>query len=92
MKRFAFLLALACTSSCIEDNTRDIGEDCYEDADCIKDYICADCAICALNENVTDCPVEEDDDGGYITCNDGTKSASCTTCDSGCCSGHGGCS
>lgn len=29
--------------------------------------------------------------GGYILCNDGTRSPSCTSCTSGCCSGHGGC-
>lgn len=27
----------------------------------------------------------------HILCNDGTRSPSCTSCDKGCCSGHGGC-
>lgn len=26
-----------------------------------------------------------------ITCNDGTRSPTCTSCDAGCCSDHGGC-
>lgn len=37
----------------------------------------------------------DDDDGGScgatIRCNDGSCSPSCTSCTSGCCSGHGGC-
>lgn len=27
----------------------------------------------------------------HITCSDGSVSPSCTSCTSGCCSGHGGC-
>jgi hypothetical protein len=56
----------------------------------MDDLKCVDCGVCAASEAVADCG--DDEGGGYITCNDGTKSPSCTSCNSGCCSGHDGCS
>lgn len=92
--RWIVVLAMGC----YEDGSREYGEYCFEDADCGPGLGC-DCSYC-INEKDDrglegDAELEtcEDDDaeGGYITCNDGTKSESCTTCSQGCCSSHGGC-
>lgn len=34
---------------------------------------------------------DDDDCYGTLVCNDGTRSCSCSSCTTGCCSGHGGC-
>jgi hypothetical protein len=83
------LLSMA-SAACIDDNTVSTDGACYEGPDCMDDLKCVDCGVCAASEAVADCG--DDEGGGYITCNDGTKSPSCTSCNSGCCSGHDGCS
>lgn len=73
-------------ASCVEDGTREIGESCWEDADCDGADLWCEAGTCALWD-----PSDAEGGGAYITCKDGTKSPTCTTCSSGCCSGHGGC-
>ena len=53
---------------------------------CTFDSECAD-GDCDLSSGVCAASYES----GTITCNDGTQSPTCTSCSSGCCSGHGGC-
>lgn len=83
-------LSLVLLLSCIEDGTRTQGEDCYATEDCVAPLVCnSDSYTCETHGAAPD----DDDDGGGggIVCNDGSVSPSCTACDAGCCSGHGGC-
>ncbi|MCA9489144.1 MAG: hypothetical protein KC621_04460 [Myxococcales bacterium] len=68
------------------DRTRELGESCVEDYDCKTEQ--CDQAECVPN---THNDGGGGDGGGTIICNDGTRSPTCTSCSSGCCSGHGGC-
>lgn len=70
--------------SCLlpEGSVRD-GRYCVADSECMdEDSFC--------DPDIDECRREPDNEGG-ITCNDGTRSPTCSTCSSGCCSGHGGC-
>jgi hypothetical protein len=96
------LLALV---GCYEDGTRELGEACYESVDCVEGLLC-DNIVEVCYDPKAGKPLGGGGGGGgggagggdddtcweCITCNDGTRSPTCTECSSGCCSGHGGCS
>lgn len=117
--RWALVLLVACADV---PEPAGVGESCSADGECMSDMLCAECGVCAYEEDLADCnqngiadgqedPLEgapggdpsptggggggTDDDpatvGGYIVCDDGTVSPTCTECTTGCCSGHGGC-
>jgi len=85
-------LTIFVLTSCIENGTRENYEGCWADADCVDDLECYE--LECLTKSQANYQREQDEDrdgGGNIVCNDGTRSPSCTTCSSGCCSGHDGC-
>lgn len=93
-----FLVAVVAASACIEDGTKDYEEYCWKDEHCVEDLVCYENAC--LTEEEADAAEALSGGGGGggggggnsgILCNDGTRSPTCTTCTSGCCSGHGGC-
>jgi hypothetical protein len=75
---------------------------CEQSHDCATAESALVCTVCEGSQcsSIPEAPCEGsgggDGDGGgggggTIFCNDGTRSPSCTTCDAGCCSSHGGC-
>lgn len=87
----ALLLALG---ACIEEGTKEHDEYCWKDEHCVETLLCYE-NVC-LTQDEADAEEAAADAGGGdgntgILCNDGTRSPTCTTCTSGCCSGHGGC-
>jgi hypothetical protein len=70
------------------DGSRELGQSCIWDKECIEE---AGQTIACVDEVCGYYVEDNDGGGGTIICNDGTRSPTCTSCDSGCCSGHGGC-
>lgn len=83
------LTMLACHFAPSEDATYD---GCYDYIDNDGDgYVDCDDDDCAFDILCYDYDGSGSSGSGHVICNDGTVSPTCTTCTSGCCSGHGGC-
>lgn len=80
---------LECRGTCLyPEGSRQLGESCASDDECTDE---SDNDVFIYCDEYGEGVCTTDSVGGNIVCNDGSVSPTCTECDAGCCSGHGGC-